>query len=433
METPNSKRQKHNKGQDMISNLPDFIIGHILSFLPTKDAVRTSVLSKSWTYRWTFITDLHFEDTGRYSNRIVRRNLFLSFVYRVLLYLNSSSIQSFSLTISEKYEPCHLDQWISVVVSRGVKKLCVNSENKLTLSSHSIMKYKSLEQLVLCVVGCEIKVPTTACLSSLTVLNLSGIEFFGGTSNNSGKLHLDFPVLRTYKTTDCTWSPRIKCVTLKAPLLEVVSIKDVRHRLPPSNESHTAMNFCASSLTKFTYKGCLSPDTIVFDLSAAHIASAYIDIEHYIYAVENLQEMNALCSKLLKQFQNAKCLKFQRSYHGKELVLPLAKDLLADLPTFEMLSHMELGKITGENLLALLLKTPYLKTLVIPFGSLEGYENQHQLGFAKFVMENAVALKRMSFIADPKLSETSLEEVKEKLYTFKKCCSCMILEFLNSS
>ncbi|XP_057444870.1 F-box/FBD/LRR-repeat protein At3g14710-like [Lotus japonicus] len=200
------KRRKSNKGQDMISNLPDFIIGRILSLLPTKDAVRTSVLSKNWTYKWTFITDLHFEDKGRYSNRIVRRSLFLSFVHRVLLYLNSSSIQSFSLTISEKYEPCHVDHWISAVVSRRVKKLCIYSKKEQAFSSHSLMKYKSLEELVLNVYHCEIGFPTFALFSSLTVLNLSGIQFSDISSNKSGKVHLNFPVLRTYKTNNCSWS-----------------------------------------------------------------------------------------------------------------------------------------------------------------------------------------------------------------------------------
>ena len=41
-----SKRRISSKGQDLISNLPDHIIGFILSFLPTKDAVSTCVLSK---------------------------------------------------------------------------------------------------------------------------------------------------------------------------------------------------------------------------------------------------------------------------------------------------------------------------------------------------------------------------------------------------
>ncbi|GAU44463.1 hypothetical protein TSUD_286550 [Trifolium subterraneum] len=39
------------------------LISHILSFLPTRDAVRTSVLSKKWLDNWRFVTKLDFDDS----------------------------------------------------------------------------------------------------------------------------------------------------------------------------------------------------------------------------------------------------------------------------------------------------------------------------------------------------------------------------------
>ncbi|KAF6173058.1 hypothetical protein GIB67_038868 [Kingdonia uniflora] len=54
-------------GEDRISSLPEVILSHILSLLPTKYAVATSVLSTQWKYRWTSITNVDFNDQLFYS------------------------------------------------------------------------------------------------------------------------------------------------------------------------------------------------------------------------------------------------------------------------------------------------------------------------------------------------------------------------------
>ncbi|KAK9684478.1 hypothetical protein RND81_10G212500 [Saponaria officinalis] len=48
------------KEDDRLSSLPSDIIIIILSFLPLKSAVSTSILSRSWRYLWTHITALRF-------------------------------------------------------------------------------------------------------------------------------------------------------------------------------------------------------------------------------------------------------------------------------------------------------------------------------------------------------------------------------------
>lgn len=133
-----SKRQKSNKeGQDLTSNLPDHVIGHILSFLPTKEAVHTSVLSKRWMCLATLITGLNFDDRDF---KTIRKKSFIDFVDRALLHWNSGGFQSVSLALLGTYDASCIKKWISVVLNLRIKKLCVNLQNELTVSSDAFYK-----------------------------------------------------------------------------------------------------------------------------------------------------------------------------------------------------------------------------------------------------------------------------------------------------
>ncbi|RHN45877.1 putative F-box domain-containing protein [Medicago truncatula] len=53
---------RSNPTKDRISSLPDPIICHILSFLPTKNSAATSILSKRWKPIWLSVSTLDFDD-----------------------------------------------------------------------------------------------------------------------------------------------------------------------------------------------------------------------------------------------------------------------------------------------------------------------------------------------------------------------------------
>ncbi|KAM0007030.1 putative F-box domain-containing protein [Helianthus debilis subsp. tardiflorus] len=57
---------------DRLSMLPEDILSRILSLMPTKYAVRTSVLSKRWRYTWTSVTNLDFDYTRRSPNMVCK-------------------------------------------------------------------------------------------------------------------------------------------------------------------------------------------------------------------------------------------------------------------------------------------------------------------------------------------------------------------------
>jgi hypothetical protein len=118
---------------DTISSLPDAILCRILSFVTTKEAVATSILSKRWIHLWHHVHNLNFP----YINveTVNSSLLFNEFVYSVLLsreIAGSNLINSFTLHI--QYDNPHLafdlgfpniTKWINVAVQRKLKHLCL--------------------------------------------------------------------------------------------------------------------------------------------------------------------------------------------------------------------------------------------------------------------------------------------------------------------
>ncbi|XP_012846259.1 PREDICTED: F-box/FBD/LRR-repeat protein At5g53840-like [Erythranthe guttata] len=117
---------------DMISELPKHILHRILYFLSQNEAVRTSVLSKSWRTIWRTRPnlDLDFSDpTFRHSTRE-----FLFVVDNTLqLYRDRTlRLEEFRLSIcTDHYESVSLLQkWIPLLTSMGVKEFRLSISSK---------------------------------------------------------------------------------------------------------------------------------------------------------------------------------------------------------------------------------------------------------------------------------------------------------------
>ncbi|XP_058760939.1 F-box/FBD/LRR-repeat protein At1g51370-like [Vicia villosa] len=118
--------------EDKISRLPDEILSHILSFLTTKKAVRTSLLSKRWTDLWQSCDTIDFTDILVHCNRTNRRCNKL--VESVLATTDSRSINTFLLEIlyghphfAYKVSFRNVVKWVNkIVLQHQLKNLCLH-------------------------------------------------------------------------------------------------------------------------------------------------------------------------------------------------------------------------------------------------------------------------------------------------------------------
>lgn len=111
---------------DRISDLPDEVLSHVLSFLPTAAAIATTVLSKRWNELWRSCPSLTFDDSDYFTN--TRSKSYSRFVQCVHVAILSRDWHQtvHSLRLSCRSSACdstNVSVWINTVVQRGVQHL----------------------------------------------------------------------------------------------------------------------------------------------------------------------------------------------------------------------------------------------------------------------------------------------------------------------
>lgn len=175
-------KQARNEGVlDRISTLPDHVLTHMLSFLPIKDAVRTSVLSPRWRYLFTFMSTLDLYDYLHFRGFSSRDfNDFFNFVDRLLIVPKQQvRLECFRVTDTASDDDCiRLYGWICAVLSRGIKELVVSSGQNFRLPI-LLFTCQSLVTLELDIPG-DMKIPPDVSLPNLKSLHLTNFLLSDG-------------------------------------------------------------------------------------------------------------------------------------------------------------------------------------------------------------------------------------------------------------
>ncbi|CAL9238099.1 unnamed protein product, partial [Arabidopsis halleri] len=111
------RRGRHRRNIDLISSLPDEILQHILFFIPTKLAIRTSVLSRRWRHVWSDTPSLSFENSDM---------LHADSINETLTRYAAPKMIKFHLKTMRTHIVPHIDKWIKFAMSRNVEDLSLS-------------------------------------------------------------------------------------------------------------------------------------------------------------------------------------------------------------------------------------------------------------------------------------------------------------------
>ncbi|KAL5710718.1 hypothetical protein ACHQM5_021248 [Ranunculus cassubicifolius] len=429
-----SCNENEEKGRgDKLSNIPEYILYHILSFLDMKYVIQTSMLSRRWRYLWTSVSYLDFNDrvfvqclesnTKNYPYRC-----FTEFVTRVLFFRHSSPIQKFVL--SSYYDSCgtfHVDSWIRAAVQRNIQTLDLQFYPKSSLLElpQCLFNCTTLTSLALDFsLGLD-EEPKRIVVPLPDSINLTGLRYMllrsiGMMSTKSiDKVLSGCPVLEKLVIMRCQFVES-KCLAISSPRLKHLELDMLEHYY--SNPYSWRITVYAPSLISMRCKDFYCHDYSFENISL--LETAEMEIEPRMTKVFPDNDDAKHMVKWLKELYNVKVLILNDTF--LEAIGNAPEDLKVSVGPFSNLRRLELAAVIDiphlQVLAYILEKSPNIEVLVVeaiethrcPGDWGEGLTLQHlvsikvrgvqgcfgEVDFLKILLEKATALRKMTIFTD---------------------------------
>ncbi|GMP67090.1 hypothetical protein CsSME_00027196 [Camellia sinensis var. sinensis] len=374
------KAKKLEEKHDYLTELPEPLLNHILSYLTMKDVIRTSVLAKRWRYTWLYVPCLKFPPMK------VSRQIEVAFINRTLLLHKGPNIQELNITFKYNNDgACQVDSWMHFALTRNVNepyldflvKGARDPSRHCYRLPHFILSCRSLT--VLALKRCAIKFPINFKLSSLKKLSLDLVDISSQAVND---LISSSPILEYLSLTDCQ--------------------KDDSLNLSIMNVGMKTLKINGSSYYSSSYLEVYAPHTVSLELVRSLYRKNLV-----INRMQSLESASFYCDQV-------PCVRYDKvkgySTHKILEAVHHVKDLRLCSCYAELSNNLEVGeywKLQEPNFIDQLwnLKTVKVCYFMENLNQLqESFEStakellellQNCMDFLKFLLKNSKVLERM--------------------------------------
>ncbi|CAA7016736.1 unnamed protein product [Microthlaspi erraticum] len=356
---------------DLFSNLPNELLCHILSFMTTKEAALTSVLSKRWRNLFASVPNLDLDDSIFLHSEEGKREKpgilqsFMDFVDRVLALQGDSLMKKFSLKCKTGVESVRVDRWIHNALQRGVSELDLFIElDSFYWLPQEVSLSKTLVELR---VGSGFDLHWWPLDISLPMLKTLLLDSSGLHCGQYQTLFLGCPALEVLDLTNMQWCDHN--VTVSSPVLKELTIDfhGLTNVVPL-----TSLSFDAPSLVYLYYSDSLAEDYPEVNLNK--VVTAHVNLVLTQGQIEQARSLNNDVAvddafaglgnvwKLVAGIRNVQEL------HLSPDTLEVLSRCCEAMPVFNNLKLLVIGSDMNRGWQAmpvLLRNCPHLETLVI--------------------------------------------------------------------
>ncbi|XP_021287372.1 F-box/LRR-repeat protein At4g14096-like [Herrania umbratica] len=405
------KVQQDDSSEDFISQLPNELLRHILSFLPTKDIVSTSALSSRWRSLWTSFAIVNF-NFDAWKEKQKERPSFLDKVQRELLIPDTTRIRKFHLhsdcavCFSQILASMSI---VSEVVNHKVEELDLSIpyhlESNLFTFPHCLFTSQTLISLKLHMTQVTlINFPTSIFLPRLKTLYLDYIKF---QDEHSAQLLLSAcPVLKELCIDNCGWTKTTE-ITISIPTLLTLSLIFF-----DENPPDISIKICTPNLLNFYHTSSLQVELITCNLSS--VTRAEVDVFGSLGYDQRVRAQAAHRTlQLLKAIRGVKFLEL--SYETLQGI-SFAENFQANhLPTFYNLTDLNVNfnfaNRDGAALMHVLQKSPNLRSLHFP----QGFDEEYQKNVIP-VKDNAEEVRFLNIYTRMLRLWSGFQSIVQKIY-----------------